>query len=103
MRNFFLAALLASVAGTAAAQDILGFNEAESEIQRSLEIDFDSGLNRQEMDEWLKLLSTTPHHVGSPASKENALFIADLFKSWGYAVEIEEYEILLPTPKVLPY
>ena len=51
------------------------------------------------MDEWLRLMSATPHHVGSLASKENAEFIAELFESWGYDTEIESYLILLPVPK----
>ncbi len=52
------------------------------------------------MDGWLKLMSSEPHHVGSPKSKENAEFMAQLLESWGYDVEIAEYRILLPTPKV---
>jgi N-acetylated-alpha-linked acidic dipeptidase len=45
-------------------------------------------------------MSARPHHAGSAAGKENAEFIASLFESWGYDVEIAQYEILLPTPKV---
>jgi N-acetylated-alpha-linked acidic dipeptidase len=45
-------------------------------------------------------MSARPHHAGSAAGKENAEFIASLLESWGYDVEIEEYDVLLPTPKV---
>jgi len=98
MRYLFLAMVLVSIAGAAYGRDILGFNAAGSEAQRSLEADFDAKLDKQEMDAWLKKFSARPHHVGSNAGKENAILIADLFRSWGYEVEIAEYEILLPTP-----
>ncbi|MEQ1645023.1 MAG: transferrin receptor-like dimerization domain-containing protein, partial [Pyrinomonadaceae bacterium] len=34
-----------------------------------------------------------------PYNKENAKFIADKFKSFGFKTEIEEFEVLFPTPK----
>lgn len=98
MRYLFLAIAMASIGGAAYAQEILGFDTAGSEAQHSLEADFDAKLDKQEMDAWLKKFSARPHHVGSTAGKENAILIADLLRSWGYEVEIAEYEILLPTP-----
>jgi len=50
--------------------------------------------------EWLKRLAARPHHVGSPYGKDNAEFMASLFRSWGYDVAIEDYQVLLPTPLV---
>jgi N-acetylated-alpha-linked acidic dipeptidase len=85
---------------TLAADDIVGFDEAGSVAQRALEAELDTHIDAAEMDGWLKLMSTTPHHVGSAASRENAEFIAALFEEWGYDTEIAEYEILLPTPRV---
>ena len=84
----------------AADGNILGYNESSSAAQRDAEARMDASIDAKEMDEWLRLMSATPHHVGSLASKENAEFIAELFESWGYDVEIAEYEILLPTPRV---
>ena len=78
---------------------LLGFDTQGSKLQYALEKEFDSKINAEEMDEWLKLFSSKPHHVGSPANKEVVKFVADLFESWGYQVEIEEYKILLPTPE----
>jgi len=100
MRGIIVAAVLAGISGVAHGQDILGFSDSEAAVQRSLEADFDTGLSRQDMDAWLKRMSARPHHAGSVAGKENAEFIAGLLESWGYDVEIAEYEILLPTPKV---
>ena len=79
---------------------ILGYDETSSAVQREAEQQLDAVINAEEMAEWMRVMSTTPHHVGSPASKKNAEFISDLLDSWGYEVEIEKYEILLPTPRV---
>jgi len=100
MRDLLLVALLVSVAGTAYGHEILGFDAPQSEAQRQLESEFDANLSKEDMDGWLKKFSARPHHVGSPAGKEIATFVAELFESWGYEVEIEEYEILLPRPKI---
>ena len=97
--RYFVLALLA-VASTSLAADILGFDDSGSRLQRSMEADYDSYLNADDLHAWMKRLSARPHHVGSAYGKENAEFIAGLFESWGYDVEIAEYEVLLPKPKI---
>ena len=84
----------------AAGDTLLGFDPASSEDQRALEKRLDADLDASDLDRWLQRLSARPHHAGSTASRENAEFIASLFEDWGYEVEIAEYEILLPTPKI---
>ena len=96
----FISIVLLFVAQAATADNILGFDEAGSAAQRSLESRLDSGIDVAEMDGWLRRLTARPHHVGSAYGKENAEFIAELLESWGYDVAIEEYRILLPTPLV---
>lgn len=96
----FIPVVLLLAVRMVAAEDILGFDEAGSQAQRAFEKQFDSRINADEMDAWLKRLTAKPHHVGSAYGKENAGFIAELLESWGYDVDIEEYRILLPTPKV---
>ncbi|MDZ4730060.1 MAG: M28 family peptidase [Xanthomonadales bacterium] len=81
-------------------ETILGFTESASAAQRTMEAQMDADIDPADLDGWLKRMSEFPHHAGSAAGKANAEFIAEQFKSWGYQVEIEEYEILLPTPKV---
>jgi len=98
MRHWVLAALLGSTAGLVHAGQILGFDAADTSAQRQLESAYDAKLDRDDMDGWLRRLSAKPHHVGAAASKENVDFIAGLFRSWGYEVEVAEYDILLPTP-----
>ena len=77
---------------------LLGFDETTSTIQHRLETEFDSHIDRAEMDEWLREFSSEAHHVGSPKGKKNADALAALFRSWNYAVEIAEYQILFPEP-----
>jgi N-acetylated-alpha-linked acidic dipeptidase len=66
---------------------------------RTLETQFDSHMNRDNLRNWMKHLSARPHHVGSPYGKENAEFMAAQFKAWGYETEIETFHVLFPTPK----
>ncbi|HVT17001.1 MAG TPA: transferrin receptor-like dimerization domain-containing protein [Thermoanaerobaculia bacterium] len=88
-----------ATAATAAVGAMLGFADAHAAEQRALEARFDAALERQNMRQWLQRLSARPHHVGSPYQKENADFLAGLFRSWGYEVRIEEFRVLFPTPK----
>lgn len=77
----------------------MGFSQARSREQISREAKFDAGLSAANLRDWLKRLSARPHHLGSPYNKENAEFIASLFRSWGYETSIEQFEVLFPTPK----
>src|SRR5437762_14005826 len=102
-RTFFAIALF--LAATLFAQTppseppMLGFSPANAAKERALEAQFDSSLKRDDLRDWLKRLSARPHHLGSAYDKENAEFIASLFKSWGYDTNIEEFQVLFPTPK----
>ncbi len=78
---------------------IMGFSEANSSVQAGLEMKFDASLNVANLQNWLKRLSARPHHLGSAYNKENADFIAGLFRSWGYETKLEEFQVLFPTPK----
>jgi len=78
---------------------MLGFSAADAVKERALEASFDSSLKRDDLRDWMKRLSARPHHLGSAYDKDNAEFIASLFKSWGYETNIEEFRVLFPTPK----
>lgn len=99
MRICFL--LMMMIAGTSnyAQQKVMGFKEADATMQLSWEKKFDTLLTASNLDNWMKFLSARPHHIGSPQGKINAEYIAKLFKTWGYEVAIESYEVLFPTPK----
>ncbi len=68
--------------------------------QQQLESDFDNTLNPQNLDMWMKHMSSNPHHVGSPWSKQNAEYAANKFKEWGFESRVETFEVLVPFPKV---
>jgi len=95
---FALSALAAAPAPTPA--PILGFSPERVAEQRAREARFDATLDAKNLRAWMQRLSARPHHVGSPYGKENAEFMAGLFRSWGYDTQIEEFQVLLPTPKV---
>lgn len=78
---------------------IAGFRPESAKQQLDLESRFDRALNRQNLQQWVKHMSAKPHHVGSPASKATAEFIAKQFESWGYETKIETFYPLFPTPK----
>ena len=78
---------------------LLGFSDASSKQQKAIEQKFDAVLNPANLRDWLKRLSARPHHLGSPYDKENAEFIAAQFKSWGFDTQIEQFDVLFPTPK----
>lgn len=80
-------------------KNLMGFSAENSSKQADLEVKFDSSLKRENLREWMKRLSARPHHVGSPFGKENAEFMLSLFKSWGYDAQIEQFDVLFPTPK----
>ncbi len=89
-------------AGRAASTEdaaLLGFAPESATPQRTLEGQLDKELNRENLTDWMKRLTAHPHHLGSPYDKENAEFIASQFRSWGYQTEIEQFEVLFPTPK----
>jgi N-acetylated-alpha-linked acidic dipeptidase len=81
------------------AQKIMGFTDTSAANQIAWEKQFDALLSTKNVDTWMQLLSSHPHHVGSPQDKANAEYIANLFKQWGYQTEIAAYYVLFPTPK----
>lgn len=103
-RNRFLIALTVLFTflaqSTAFAQKpVMGFSSERTAAQRSLEAKFDSLLKTDNLRDWMKRLTARPHHLGSAYNKENAEFIASLFRSWGYETTLEEFHVLFPTPK----
>ena len=77
-----------------------GFSTERARQQQALEARFDETLSARNLETWMRQLAARPHHVGSPHGKANAEFMAGLFRSWGYDVEITDYRVLLPTPTV---
>jgi len=79
---------------------MVGFTQESANAERNAEEKFDSYLKASNLDSWMKRLAGRPHHLGSAYGKDNAEYMRDLFKSWGYDSKIETYKVLFPTPKV---
>src|SRR5262245_40291134 len=95
-----LGAVSAQAPQPAQQQPLLGFDRDSSDREKTLEKQFDSFINKDELRDWMKRLSAHPHHLGSAYDKENAEFIAGLFRSWGFDTQIERFDVLFPTPKL---
>ncbi|MFM2359345.1 MAG: hypothetical protein RLY16_1338, partial [Bacteroidota bacterium] len=97
----FLTTGIASVCSillVSAQQPILGFSKESSGNQLALEKQFDGLLRAENIGQYIKDLSATPHHVASAGGDSNTDYIYKKFKSWGFKVEIQTYQVLFPTP-----
>ena len=97
--SFILAGFGILAAGARADQSLRGFSEEHARDERALEQRFDGALRADDLREWMRRLSARPHNLGSDYGKDNADFLASLFRSWGYDTRIEEFRVLFPTPR----
>lgn len=67
--------------------------------QRALEKRFDAHVQPAELRSWLQRLTSQPNQYGSEHDKANAEFILSKFREWGWDAHIEEFSVLIPTPK----
>lgn len=81
-------------------QQITGFNAEGTTKQRTLEQDFDSKLEANNLDAWMQRMAEQPHWVGTEYGAENARWMQQQFKSWGYDARIDTYQVLFPYPKI---
>jgi len=93
-----LSPLLLLALAPAADPPIRGFFPQSMQAQRDLEARFKSMPDPGHMREAMRRLSARPHHVGSPYDKENAEWILEQFKSYGWDAQIENFDVLFPTP-----
>lgn len=98
MKQILTAAAIAFTLSSSA-QKIMGFTDAGAAKQTDWEKQYDALLKASNQDDYMKFLSSHPHHVGSPQDKANAEYMAGLFRQWGYQTEIATYQVLFPTPK----
>ena len=77
---------------------LLGFTADGAARQRAVEAQFDDAVNAANLERWMKRLASAPNHVGAPHTKENAEWIAEQFRRWGYDVAIDTFHVLFPTP-----
>jgi N-acetylated-alpha-linked acidic dipeptidase len=89
-----------SLALTPSAADVplRGFFPQSVQAERDLEAKFNAIPNPARMRESMRRLSARPHHVGSAYDKDNAEWLLDQFKSYGWDAHIENFDVLFPTP-----
>lgn len=75
-----------------------GFFPQSAQAERDLEARFKVIPDPARMREAMQRLSARPHHVGSPYDKDNAEWILNQFKSYGWDAHIETFDVLFPTP-----
>jgi len=96
--NVLAPATRAQSNGDGKPRTLRGYSEAGSKTQREWEEKMRAIPRPENLRENMKLLSAEPHHVGSAYDKKNAEFILEQFKSWGFNAQIEEFDVLFPTP-----
>jgi N-acetylated-alpha-linked acidic dipeptidase len=78
---------------------IRGFTTEGARIEREWETKFKAMPEPARMREAMRLLSARPHHVGSPYGRQNAEWLRDQFRAYGWQAEIETFDVLFPTPR----
>ncbi len=97
--SLLAATTLAMTPFAADTDTIRGFTPESSRIERDWESKFKSIPEPGRMREAMRRLSAHPHHVGSAYDKTNAEWIRDQFRSYGWQADIENFDVLFPTPK----
>src|SRR5664279_1790449 len=79
---------------------ISGFSDAGAMEELKKEKTFDDLISAGHIGETIRDLSSRPHHVGSPGSREVAEKIRQLFTNYGFTVRMDVYTVLFPVPKL---
>ncbi len=97
----FIGFSLAPVGSHVAAdeQPLFGYSAESSRTERQWEEKLRAIPSPDNLRVYMQKLSAHPHHVGSPADKDNAEWIAAKFKEFGLDTHIEQFDVLFPTPK----
>src|SRR5881398_2525039 len=97
----FVGISLAPVCSHVAAdeQPLFGYSAESSRTERQWEEKLRAIPSTDNLRTYMQKLSAHPHHVGSPADKNNAEWIAAKFKEFGLDTHIEQFDVLFPTPK----
>jgi N-acetylated-alpha-linked acidic dipeptidase len=76
-----------------------GYSDAHAREQIRWEEKMRAVPDPERLREYMKYMSAEPHYVGSTYNRKNAEYMLNKFRSWGLKAEIEEFEVLFPTPK----
>ncbi len=78
---------------------LFGFSVESSRAERQWEEKFRAIPNPENHRAYMQRLTARPHNVGSPYDKDNAEWIAAKFREFGLETQIENFDVLFPTPK----
>ena len=98
LSSFLISATGLALTPSAADVPLRGFFPQSVQAERDLEAKFRAIPDPARMRESMRRLSARPHHVGSAYDKDNAEWILDQFKSYGWDAHIENFDVLFPTP-----
>jgi N-acetylated-alpha-linked acidic dipeptidase len=80
-------------------QPLYGYSAESSRNERQWEEKLRAIPSPENLRAYMQRLSAHPHHVGSPYDKDNAEWLASKFKEFGLDTQIEQFDVLFPTPK----
>src|SRR5213593_1605004 len=80
-------------------QPLFGYSAESSRAERQWEEKLRTIPSTDNLRSYMQRLSAHPHNVGSPYDKDNAEWIAAKFKEFGLDAQIEQFDVLFPTPK----
>ena len=92
-------AVMAAPAEASSVAALDGFSAEGARAERDWETKFRAAPDTANLRAYMQRISARPHHVGSPYNRENAEWILSLFKQWGWDAHIENFDVLMPTPK----
>ncbi|HYL84994.1 MAG TPA: transferrin receptor-like dimerization domain-containing protein [Candidatus Angelobacter sp.] len=97
----FAGITLAPIGSHVAADEpaLYGYSAESSRAERQWEEKLRAIPSPENLRAYMQLLSAHPHHVGSRADKDNAEWILGKFKEFGLDAQIEQFDVLFPTPK----
>jgi len=78
---------------------VLGSLDAAAQQGQAWAARFRAIPEARNLGEYVRIMSARPHHLGSAYGKQNAEWILARFREWGWDAQIENYDVLFPTPK----
>ncbi len=79
---------------------LLGFSSTSAAEQYALEARFDAQLDPSHQRAWMQRLTAKPFFVGSPGNHETMEWVSQQLRDWGFQVDVEEFDVLFPTPRI---
>ncbi len=96
--GLLFACLLLSFSAGSDEPVIRGFSPEASSAERDWEKKLQALPDPAHLREYMREQSRAPHSAGTQADRKNAEYILAKFREWGLQAELEEFQVLLPTP-----